>query len=341
MNSWLTDNLACPRHHGELFLKEDTLVCPKGCQYPVVNDIPILLLDDVSQTMDLAAASLRLARQRNGRDDLYVESVGVTDKQKRGILELAAKKTTDIDPVVSFLIGATNGNAYKSLIGKLAEYPIPRLRLPAGGGKTLLDLGCSWGRWSIAAARKGYNVVGIDPSLGAVMAAKRVARQLGVEAAYVVGDARFLPFKPSVVDCIFSYSVLQHLSREDAAQVVDEINRVLKPNGQSLIEMPAKFGLRCLYQQARRGFRDGRGFEVRYWSTPELRRLFSSRIGPTSFSVDCFFGIGLQFSDLRLMPASLKIVVQASECLRLASQVFRPLVWVADSVYVSSVKGAS
>ena len=45
------------------------------------------------------------------------------------------------------------------------------LDLPRG---PLLDIGCSWGRWSLAAARKGYSVVGIDPSLGAVMAARRI-----------------------------------------------------------------------------------------------------------------------------------------------------------------------
>jgi SAM-dependent methyltransferase/uncharacterized protein YbaR (Trm112 family) len=341
MNSWLIENLTCPRHHRELLLREDTLVCQDGCQYPVVNDVPIMLLDDVPQTMGLVATSLRLARERNSGDDLYVESLGLTDEEKRRILELALKKTADIDPVVSFLIGATNGNAYKSLIGKLTAYPIPNLRLPVGGNKILLDLGCNWGRWCIAAARKGYKVIGIDPSLGAVMAANRVAKQLGIEAAYVVGDARFLPFKSSAIDYIFSYSVLQHFSRQDVAQVIGEVNRVLKESGNSFIEMPTKFGLRCFYNQARRGFHDGKEFDVRYWSIPELRRLFSSKIGPTTFSVDCFFGIGLQYSDFHLMSPSLKVAVSISELLRLTSQVFNPLVWVADSVYVSSIKAAS
>ena len=46
----------------------------------------------------------------------------------------------------------------------------------------------------MSAAKKGYRAVGIDPSLGAVMAARRVARQLGLEIKCIVGDARFLPF---------------------------------------------------------------------------------------------------------------------------------------------------
>src|SRR5882762_5809881 len=106
--------------------------------------------------MELARTSLTPASERNGDGGLYVESLGLIDEEKRGILRLAEDKSSKIDPVVSFLIGATNGIAYKGLIGKLAEYPIPEIRLPPGGGKVFLDLGCSWGRWCIAAARKGY-----------------------------------------------------------------------------------------------------------------------------------------------------------------------------------------
>src|SRR2546421_318531 len=80
------------------------------------------------------------------------------------------------------------------LLGELDSYPIPELRLPAGDGRRLIDVGCSWGRWSIAAARKGYRVVGIDPSLGAIIAARRVSESLGLPIRYVVGDARYLPF---------------------------------------------------------------------------------------------------------------------------------------------------
>jgi SAM-dependent methyltransferase len=304
----------------------------------VVDGVPVMLLDDRRQTMELASTSLRQSIQPGAYGELYVESLGLSDQEKEAVIQLATSKKTNIDPVVSCLVGATNGIAYRHLIGRLNEYPIPELRLPPSDGQVFLDLGCNWGRWCIAAARKGYTAVGIDPSLGAVMAAKRTARQLGIEAAYLVGDARFLPFKDSVIDRVFSYSVLQHFSRDDVALVVSDMSRVLKEKGMAFIQMPTKFGVRCLYHQARRGFRDGVGFDVRYWSLPSLSRLFSSKIGPTKFSVDCFFGIGLQFSDVRLMPPVLKIVLSASEALRLASRIFRPLVWAADSVYVSSIK---
>jgi hypothetical protein len=131
--------------------------------------------------------------------------------------------------------------------------------------------------------------------------------------------------------------VLQHFSRNDVATVVAEIDRVLCAQGTTMIQMPTKFGLRCLFHQVRRGFRDGAGFEVRYWSLPALRKLFS-KIGPTSFSVDCFFGIGLQYSDRRLLRPAIKVLVTVSELLRLSAPVIAPLIAIADSVYVGAVR---
>jgi ubiquinone/menaquinone biosynthesis C-methylase UbiE len=67
--------------------------------------------------------------------------------------------------------------------------------MPSGNGASFLEIGCSWRRWSTAAARAGYRLVGIDPSLKGIRAAQRVARQLGIEAIYLVADGRFLPFR--------------------------------------------------------------------------------------------------------------------------------------------------
>jgi SAM-dependent methyltransferase len=190
----------------------------------------------------------------------------------------------------------------------------------------------------VAAARLGYRPVGIDPSLGAVFAARRVSKELGLTADFVVGDARFLPFTDSFFDAVFSYSVIQHFGKDDARRSLAEAGRVLKPGGQSLVQMPNRFGLRCLFHQARRGLRSAGGFEVRYWSLPELRRAFTSTIGPTRFSVDCFFGLGLQAADIHLMSRSNRSVIQLSEFLRLLSKRLPILRYLADSIYVESIK---
>jgi len=227
---------------------------------------------------------------------------------------------------------------YKHLIGALDRYPIPDIPLPPGQGRLLLDVGCSWGRWSLAAAAAGYDTVGIDPSLGAVMAARRVARQLGSSTRYVVGDARHLPFAAATFDVVFSYSVLQHFSKPDAEQAVAEMGRLLRPGGTAKVQMPTRFGVRCLYHQARRRFRAARGFEVRYRTLPALRRLFATRVGPAQFAADCYFGIGLQPTDAPMMTPGLKAITAASEVFKRASRRLPLLTRVADSVFVEASK---
>jgi len=340
IDPWWLEHLVCPRDASALTPANGALACREGHSYPIVDGIPVMLLDDVRQTFGAAASSLARARGERIDDrapDLYLESVEISDAEKRGVIELAARHP-QVDPVVAYLVAATNGLLYKHLIGQLTTYPIPDVALPPGNGRLLLDVGCSWGRWTLAAATRGYDAVGIDPSLGAVMAARRVARQLGVPARFVVGDARHLPFAPGTFATVFSYSVIQHFSREDAARAVSEIGRVLDRDGVARVQMPTRYGIRCLYHQLRRGFGDGSGFEVRYWLLRDLQRMFSERIGPSAFEVDGYFGIGLQQSDRHLMTPFRRVVLRASSMMTAASRRVSWLINIADSVYVRSVK---
>src|SRR5205085_2700917 len=157
------------------------------------------------------------------------------------------------------------GHGYAHAMGRLAGYPIPRIPVGDGAGGLLLDLGCSWGRWSVSAARKGWKAVGLDPSLGAIMAARR-AFQNERDVAFVCGDARFLPFKNDAFRCVFSYSVLQHFSEMDAELALAQIGRVLQQSGYSKIQMAHAGGLRSTYMRRRGDYQSGGVFRVRYWS---------------------------------------------------------------------------
>jgi SAM-dependent methyltransferase len=314
------------------------LTCEKGHRYPVVDGTPVLLRPDVRQTITLADASLQRARGElvdRRAPELHLESLGISDAEKAGVIDLARGHSA-IDPVVAYLVAATNGLMYKHLIGAIDRYPIPESALPPGHGRRFVDVGCSWGRWSIAAARQGYDVLGIDPSLGAVMAARRVAAELGLTNRYVVADARYLPLANDSVDVTYSYSVFQHLATADASEGIAEMGRVLRPGGVARVQMPTRYGLRCLYHQARRRFREARGFEVRYWTRGALTALFSRHIGPPKFEVDCYFGIGLQKADAALMTPTLRRVLWASERLKSLSVSVPALVSVADSVFVEA-----
>lgn len=343
VDPWYLENLVCPIGKSPLSLHHGELVSREGRTYPVVDGVPVMLVAEAEHTIGVAATSLRRARGEamdQRAPELHLESLGINEREKRQLLELAGSGDAPIDPVVACLVAATSGIAYRHMVGRLRAYPIPHLRLAASDGAELLDIGCNWGRWSIAAARKGYRVVGVDPSLGALMAARRVSRQLGLAIRYVAADARYLPFREGVFDTVFSYSVLQHFSKANAMKALLEIGRALKPGGTSLVQMPNRLGIRSLYHQMRRRFREARDFEVRYWSLPELTRAFEATVGPSQITVDCFFGLGLQKSDQALMPPPLRFAIDVSEMLRSASGRLKPLAYAADSVYVTSSRPA-
>ena len=339
MNSidpWFLENLICPVDGLSLAWHPECsrLVSASKRVYPVVDGVPIMLPEDVEPTL----GGIRASRSRFEDDaPWYLSSVLLSDEEKRGIQQLI-RHGSAVDPVAAYLVGATNGLAYVHLIGHLTRYPIPELQFAEGAGKTLLDVGCSWGRWCVAAAMRGYSPIGIDPSLGAVMAARRVAKQLKIQARFLVGDARHLPLRSDCIDAAFSYSVLQHFSISDVHQSVRHIGRVLKPGARSLIQMPTRFGIRCLINQAKRKFRAAKEFEVRYWSIKDLQVLFHDAIGETTIVAECYFGIGWQPSDSELMPAHLRTVIHTSEFIRRLSRTLPRLVSIADSVYVASNK---
>jgi len=241
-----------------------------------------------------------------------------------------------IDSYVERSIVKTHGNLYGGRA--LTRYPIPAFPLGPGQGRSLLDIGCNWGRWTVAATRVGYRATGVDPKEKAVAAARRVASQLGVGAEYVVGDARHLPFPDDSFDLVFSYSVLQHLSKADVALAVGEIGRVLRRGGTAWIEMPNARGLLNTLRRAGRGFAEGSGFDVRYWTPAELRQTFAA-IGTVELFADGFLTLNPQVTDLDLLRPRHRPVVRLSEALRRASLQAPFLVRVADSVIVHVVAG--
>lgn len=322
MDEWLRQNLICPRDRQSLTLHDTTLICGQSHRYPIVDGIPVMLLDEATHT-----------------GGGYTETVGHVTRQSE-LPETASDLSEErIAPLVQEVIAATCGNLYKPLIGKLTRYPIPDLRLPDGDGQFLLDIGCNWGRWCVSAARKGYQPVGIDPSLTAIRAARHVAQQLNVATRYVVADARYLPFAPQSFDVAFSYSVLQHFYREDVLQTLAEVARVLRPGGTCLVQMPNCFGLWNLLVQLRQGFKEPGYFVARYWRPGTLERVFTERIGPSQLSVDGFFSLNPQVTDKELLPPPYRLVVNLSDFLRRVSRKLPALLYIADSLYVQATRG--
>jgi SAM-dependent methyltransferase/uncharacterized protein YbaR (Trm112 family) len=326
---WLLDRLACPHDKSAVRVEGEQLRCGEGHEFPVRDGIPILLRHDAASTHpELETTGEKKDAANRWRHD--------------------GNASQQIDEFVQANIVHTCGNLYRPLIGRLSRYPIPELRVVPrdGSGKTFLDIGSNWGRWSIAASRLGYSVVGVDPMLDGLRAARRVATQLESSAEFLAAEGRALPFADESFDVVWSYSVFQHLGKDDVRLALNEIRRVLVPGGLSVVEMPTALGARNIYVRARRKLSRTElrpdDFHVRYWPGDELIETFEQRVGPTRMEVDSFFFINGQPVDRDLLPRRYGIAVWASESLRKASQRLPALTRIADSVYVTSQKaGAS
>ena len=324
MDQWLAKNLVCPRDYSELEEGNQRLTCSSNHSYPIVEGIPVMLVEEATPTHSSCVSSLSLAKS--------VES--------HGDLEDYSPAQGGVDAFVQRMVGGTCGGMYSNLTNRLKRYPIPELRLPKGSGQRFLDIGCNWGRWSISAARNGYATVGIDASLDAVWAAKRVAQQLDASICYAVADARYLPFRASSLDVAFSNNVFQHFGKDDVRQSLMSVARTLKPSGTCLIQITNSLGLRNFYRRLRRGFREPTHFDARYWTPWELKSTFNAMIGPTTIFVDGYFSVNAQAKDLDLLPLRYRPVVVSSYLLRKMSERLHWMTYFADSLYVKSIRAS-
>lgn len=106
------------------------------------------------------------------------------------------------------------------------------------GRNEILDLGCGYGRVALPLAKLGFRVVGIDVSPVLIEDALRTAAENNIEAAFRVGSMTQLPFDNNSFDAVISlWSAFNELLTEsEQASAIQEIKRVLRPNGISLID---------------------------------------------------------------------------------------------------------
>ena len=105
------------------------------------------------------------------------------------------------------------------------------------GSPRVLEIGSGTGGVSVALARVGADVVGIEPSVSGVQASTiRAARYEGLRARFVSGWGEHLPLPSCAFDLVVSFAVLEHV--QDQGLVVSEAFRVLRPGGRIHFEMP-------------------------------------------------------------------------------------------------------
>ena len=97
----------------------------------------------------------------------------------------------------------------------------------------ILDVGAGPGFLSIILSEAGYEVYGIDQSLGMLKQAEKNASRFGVSPTFMLGDAENLAFTDESFDVVIARNITYALSNPE--QAFREWLRILKRNGKILI----------------------------------------------------------------------------------------------------------
>ncbi|MBY0528803.1 MAG: bifunctional 2-polyprenyl-6-hydroxyphenol methylase/3-demethylubiquinol 3-O-methyltransferase UbiG [Rhabdochlamydiaceae bacterium] len=117
------------------------------------------------------------------------------------------------------LLRAENATRNPWILETIAEH--------VGMNKKVLDLGCGGGLLSNTLALAGHEVTGIDLSMNSLREAQ--VRDTTQSVTYLCRAAEDLPFENNSFDIVAAMDLLEHV--DDPKTVIQEVGRVLKPNG--------------------------------------------------------------------------------------------------------------
>ena len=144
---------------------------------------------------------------------------------------------------------------------------------PDLGGRLVLEVGCGTGNITLALARRGARLVGLDVSLPMLAAAQRRAREQGFPIKLVRGLAGSLPCAAARFDGVISILALDFMA--DRPGAVDDMVRVLKPGGFLVLAMLNRYSLWTAKRVVRAWFTPSLWREVRFSTLKELRQLLA------------------------------------------------------------------
>ncbi len=98
-------------------------------------------------------------------------------------------------------------------------------------GMSILDFGCGRGELVAHLTKKGFDATGIDYSKDAI----DIAQTYFPEAKFICGDLLECRFPAGSFDRIFFLSTIEHLYDDQISKILEELSRLLKPNGRVII----------------------------------------------------------------------------------------------------------
>ncbi len=107
------------------------------------------------------------------------------------------------------------------------------------GSERILDLACGFGRHSIALARKGFDVVGIDITKDYIDYARQIVKDESLKAEFLCSDIRELDYR-EVFDVVLNLAdgAIGYLENDiENIKIFDLISKALKPGGKHLLDI--------------------------------------------------------------------------------------------------------
>jgi ubiquinone/menaquinone biosynthesis C-methylase UbiE len=144
-------------------------------------------------------------------------------------------------------------------------------------GARVLELGCGSGKNAFPLLAQGHEVIALDFSRPAVIAAKTaIAPSTG--GHIIVADAREIPVKAGSCDAVIARHVIGHLNYGGRNAASAEICRVLRTGGVLHFSAFSREDFRCGQGECTEDgtFLRGTGISTHYFSGDEVRLLFSS-----------------------------------------------------------------
>ena len=103
-------------------------------------------------------------------------------------------------------------------------------------GKTVVDIGCGGGIYTLALAEMGaVHVTGIDFSQAEIEAARERYSSIS-NITFIVGDAFHTGLESAQYDIVLERALIHHLRQEDLVRCFVEAHRILKPGGTLILQ---------------------------------------------------------------------------------------------------------
>ena len=156
-----------------------------------------------------------------------------------------------------------------------------RKRLPkTRNGERLIDVGCGTGQFTIAAALRGYDAIGLSWDRRNQDVASRRASLCRAKAAFPIQDVRKLHEKNEFVgqfDIAVCFETIEHIM--DDRKLVRDIHACLRPGGTLLLTAP-RYLLRAITPEDNGPFRKVEdGGHLRRGYTPAMLRELCAQAG--------------------------------------------------------------